>query len=93
LARLLRRRRACAFAPASKTKGSSSYGASAPSPPPQDYWDFLYFSFVIGMTFQVSDVQITKPHPGRVALAHGALAFFFNVVILALTLDIIAGLI
>jgi uncharacterized membrane protein len=45
------------------------------------------------MTFQVSDVQITKPHPRRVALAHGALAFFFNVVILALTIDIIAGLI
>ena len=58
-----------------------------------DYWDFLYFSFVIGMTFQVSDVQIESSRLRRIGLAHGILAFFFNVVIVALTINILAGLI
>jgi uncharacterized membrane protein len=57
-----------------------------------DYWDFLYFSFVVGMTFQVSDVQIEDHNLRRGVLAHGALAFFFNVAILALTINIVAGL-
>jgi uncharacterized membrane protein len=58
-----------------------------------DYWDFMYFSFVVGMTFQVSDVQIEDYKLRRVVLAHGVLAFFFNVVIVALTINIVAGLI
>jgi uncharacterized membrane protein len=58
-----------------------------------DYWDFIYFSFVVGMTFQVSDVQIEDHDLRRNVLAHGVLAFFFNVVILALTINIVAGLI
>lgn len=57
-----------------------------------DYWDFMYFAFVLGMTFQVSDVQITNPAVRRFALLHGVLAFFFNVVIIALTVNLIAGL-
>jgi len=68
-------------------------GLVFPGERPPDYWDFLYFSFVIGMTFQVSDVQIESHHLRRVALAHGVLAFFFNVVVLALTINIVAGLI
>lgn len=58
-----------------------------------DYWDFLYFSFVIGMTCQVSDVQITSRSMRRLALVHGVLTFFFNTVIIALSINIIAGLI
>jgi uncharacterized membrane protein len=58
-----------------------------------DYWDFLYFSFVVGMTFQVSDVQIEDHELRRAVLGHGVLAFFFNVVVLALTINIFAGLI
>jgi uncharacterized membrane protein len=58
-----------------------------------DYWDFLYFSFVLGMTFQVSDVQIYSHRLRRIALAHGILAFFFNVFILALIINIVAGMI
>jgi len=57
------------------------------------YWDFIYFSLVVGMTFQVSDVQIEDHDLRRNVLAHGVLAFFFNVVILALTINIVAGLI
>ena len=58
-----------------------------------DYWDFLYFSFVIGMTFQVSDVQVEDHGLRRLVLAHGVVAFLFNVIILAVTINIIAGLI
>jgi uncharacterized membrane protein len=58
-----------------------------------DYWDFLYFSFVIGMTSQVSDVQITSRPMRKLALGHGVLSFFFNTTILAMSINIIAGLI
>lgn len=56
-----------------------------------DYWDFAYFAIVIGMTFQVSDVQIGSRHLRRIALMHSVIAFFFNVVILALSVNLIAG--
>jgi uncharacterized membrane protein len=68
-------------------------GLAFPGRTDPDYWDFLYFSFTIGMTFQVSDVQIENHRLRRIGLAHGVLAFFFNVVVLALTINIIAGLI
>jgi len=68
-------------------------GSSFPGRPEPDYWDFLYFSFVVGMTFQVSDVQIEDHTLRRGVLAHGVLAFFFNVIIVALTINIVAGLI
>ncbi len=58
-----------------------------------DYWDFLYFSFVIGMTSQVSDVQIVSRDLRRLSLGHGILSFFFNTAILAMSINIIAGLI
>lgn len=56
-----------------------------------DYWDFAYFAMVIGMTFQVSDVQIADRRLRHVALVHGIIAFFFNVVIVALSVNVIAG--
>ena len=57
-----------------------------------DYEDFAYFSFVIGMTCQVSDVNITSRFMRRLALLHGLLSFAFNTVILALSINIISGL-
>ena len=56
------------------------------------YMDFAYFSFVIGMTCQVSDVQISSPRIRRVALLHGLISFAFNTAILAMFVNIIAGL-
>lgn len=53
-----------------------------------DYWDFLYFSIVLGMTFQVSDVQITSRKLRRLATLHGLLGFMFNTVIIALTVNL-----
>lgn len=57
-----------------------------------DYWDFMYFSVVLSMTFQVSDVQITDRIIRRIALLHGIVAFFFNVIIIALTVNVVAGI-
>ncbi len=57
-----------------------------------DYWDFAYFSFVLGMTFQVSDVQITSRSMRRLALLHGLLSFAFNTIIVALSINIISSL-
>lgn len=66
-------------------------GLDFPQDDSPDYWDFLYFSFIIGMTCQVSDVQIISKQMRRLALGHGILTFFFNTVILALSINLIAG--
>jgi uncharacterized membrane protein len=68
-------------------------GLEFPGTTEPDYWDFLYFSFVIGMTSQVSDVQVTSGYMRRLALLHGILSFFFNTTILAMSINIIAGLV
>jgi uncharacterized membrane protein len=68
-------------------------GLDFPSDWEPDYWDFLYFSFVIGMTSQVSDVDVTSRVMRRLTLIHGVLSFFFNTAILAMSINIIAGLI
>jgi len=56
-----------------------------------DYWDFLYFSLVIGMTSQVSDVGITTKEIRRTVAAHGVVSFFFNAALLALPVHIAAS--
>ena len=62
-----------------------------PGPGVPDYWDYLYFSVVLSMTFQTSDVNIAGRHLRHVVLVHSIAAFFFNVVILALTVNALAG--
>jgi len=57
-----------------------------------DYLDFAYFSFVIGMTFQVSDVEIASQRIRRIALIHGLLSFTLNTFVVALTINLIAAL-
>lgn len=57
-----------------------------------DYWDFLYYSFVVGMTSQVSDIETTSQEMRRLTLLHGVLSFFFNTFILAMSINITAGL-
>ncbi len=68
-------------------------GLDFPDKQKPDYWDFLYFSFVIAMTSQVSDVQITSKVIRRVVNLHGVLSFFFNLAILALTVNMVSNLI
>jgi uncharacterized membrane protein len=56
-----------------------------------DYWDFVYFSFVIGMTAQVSDVGITDKTIRRTATAHGIVSFVYNTALVALMVNIAAS--
>ncbi len=53
-----------------------------------DYWDFSYFSVVISMCCQTSDVAITAPGMRRIVLLHSCVSFFFNVVIIAISVNI-----
>jgi len=66
-------------------------GLRFPDDDTPDYWDFLYFSFVIGMTFQVSDVCVTSKSLRRIVTAHGLLSFVFNVTLLALAINLAAS--
>jgi uncharacterized membrane protein len=58
---------------------------------PSDF-DFSYFSFTVGMCFQVSDVSITSPQIRRAVLGHALLSFSYNTVILALALNLLFGI-
>jgi uncharacterized membrane protein len=51
-------------------------------------WDFLYFSFVVGMTAQVSDVTVQTAGMRRLVLLHGVVSFFYNTVLLALAVNV-----
>ena len=71
---------------------SHAGGLQFPGDREPDYMDFAYFSFTIGMTFQVSDVVITSRDFRKLVLVHGMLSFGFNTVILALTLNTVSAL-
>jgi uncharacterized membrane protein len=75
-------------------RGAKPGGLQFPSGDQQDhadYWDFVYFSFVIGMTAQVSDVGITDKTIRRTATVHGIIAFFYNTALIALMVNIAAS--
>ncbi len=72
---------------------SNGDGLAFPGDDKPDYLDFAYFSFVMGCTFQVSDVGISSKKIRRVALFHGLLSFALNTFVVALTINIISGLI
>jgi uncharacterized membrane protein len=71
---------------------AGSGGLEFPNEKQPDFLDFAYFSFVIGMTCQVSDVQISSRQIRRLALVHGLLSFLFNTVVLALAINLTSGL-
>lgn len=72
----------------SSKKGGLEFPGNATTP---DYWDFLYFSFVIGMCAQVSDVTVSARSIRRTVFAHSVIAFVFNAALLALTVNIAAS--
>lgn len=74
------------------TKERKGSGLNFPGRAEPDYRDFAYFSFVIGMTFQVSDVQIESRPMRQLALLHSILSFAFNTIILALTVNTVSSL-
>lgn len=75
----------------STPEADATGGLSFPEESTPHYWDFLYFSFVIGMTAQVSDVQVTSRAMRRLVLSHGVLSFAFYTLILALSINIVAS--
>ncbi len=74
-----------------QNRGDHTEALMFPSPEKPDYLDFAYFSFVIGMTFQVSDVQINSKTIRRFVLLHSLISFAFNTVIVALTINLVIG--
>ena len=73
-------------------RGAMKKGLDFPGGEQPDYLDFAYFALVLGMTFQVSDVQIAGRRLRRLALLHGMVSFFYSTVIIAVTVNIAAGL-
>jgi uncharacterized membrane protein len=73
---------------AAKPRGG---GLTFPGGEDPDYWDFLYFSLVIGMTSQVSDVAVTGRTIRHTVAAHGVVSFLFNAALIALTVNIAAS--
>jgi uncharacterized membrane protein len=72
-------------------KATKGGGLSFPNEETPDYWDFVYFSFVVGMTSQVSDVVVTSRPLRRLVGVHGVISFIFNVTLLALMVNIAAS--
>jgi uncharacterized membrane protein len=62
-------------------------GSADPTP-----WDFLYYAFVVGMTAQVSDVQVVGATMRRATLGHGVVSFFFNTVLIAMAVNAVVTL-
>ena len=63
-----------------------------PGGEPPDYWDFLHFSIVIGVAAQTADIAFTDRRLRRLGTAHSLIAFVFNTLIVALTINLVAGL-
>ncbi len=71
--------------------GKDRGGIDVPGCDEPDYWDFLYFSFTLGMTFQTSDVQITSGYVRRVVTGQSLAAFMFNLGVIAFTINVLGG--
>src|SRR5262249_25252673 len=72
--------------------GEGEGGLTFPGSQDPAYFDFAYFSFTVGMCFQVSDVMITSPLIRRAVLGHSLLSFVYNTAIVALSLNLVFGL-
>ncbi|HQR98517.1 MULTISPECIES: DUF1345 domain-containing protein [unclassified Polaromonas] len=74
-----------------KRKQPAGAGLLFPGGQDPDYFDFLYYAHVVGMTSQVSDVQVTSRAMRRLTTVHAVLSFAFNMLILALSINVVAG--
>jgi len=72
--------------------GKDAGGLAFPGGETPDYWDFLHFSIVIGVASQTADIAFTSKRLRRLGTAHSLIAFAFNTLILALTINLVAGL-
>src|SRR4029453_15246336 len=71
-----------------KDHGGLNFPGDSPEP---GYWDFVYFSFTLGIALQTSDVCITSPGVRRLVTVHCIAAFFYNLVVVALAVNVLAG--
>jgi uncharacterized membrane protein len=67
------------------------HGLGFPGTVEPDAWDFVYFSFVVGMTAQVSDVTVQRSDIRKFVLLHGVISFFMNTVILATVVNFVVS--
>jgi uncharacterized membrane protein len=71
--------------------GAGASGLDFPNTKQPVYWDFVYFAFTIGMTFQTSDVEISCDSIRRVVTVHSFAAFVFNIGVLAFTINVLGS--
>ncbi|KQM17143.1 hypothetical protein ASE73_09120 [Sphingomonas sp. Leaf24] len=71
--------------------GKDSGGVDMPGTDEPDYWDFVYFAFTLGMTFQTSDVSITSRTMRRTVTGHCLMAFVFNLGVVAFSVNVLGG--
>jgi uncharacterized membrane protein len=71
--------------------GTDRGGLDVPGTAEPDYWDFVYFAFTLGMTFQTSDVEMQDGRFRRAALTHSLAAFLFNISVLAFTVNVLGS--
>jgi uncharacterized membrane protein len=79
------------FYAANEGSGKDTGGLDFPGTKEPDYWDFAYFAFTLGMTFQTSDVDVTSRGVRKVALFHSFAAFVFNIGVIAFTINVLGG--
>ena len=73
--------------------GAPAGGIDFNSDEPPSYRDFFYFSYNLGMTYQVSDTDVSSSELRAVALRHCLLSYVFGTVILAATINLVAGIV
>ncbi len=71
--------------------GSDEGGIDFPGTGTPDYWDFLYFSYTLGMTFQTSDVSISDTRIRRIVTGQCLAAFVFNLGVIAFSINVLGG--
>lgn len=74
------------------TAGTYQGGLGFPPGDPPDFWDFLHFSVVIGVASQTADIGWLSKSLRRIGTVHGVIAFLFNTAVLALGINLVAGL-
>jgi len=72
--------------------GEPAGGLAFPGDDLPDYWDFLHFAIIIGVASQTADIAFTSPRLRRLGTVHSLIAFVFNTLIIALTINLVAGL-
>jgi uncharacterized membrane protein len=77
---------------AQKPGGGDEEGLKFPGGEPPDYWDFIHFSVVIGAAAQTADIEFTSKTLRRIGTVHCLVSFAYNTVIVALTINLLAGL-